>query len=137
MGRILAIDYGLKRTGIAVTDPDRIIASGLTTVSTHTLMDFLTDYFKKEQVDELVVGLPMQMNNQPSDTEPHIRGFLKKFTKNFPQINVERVDERFTSKMAQQSMLDGGLKKMKRQNKALVDEISATIILQTYLNKGF
>ncbi|HKK57835.1 MAG TPA: Holliday junction resolvase RuvX [Salinivirga sp.] len=137
MGRILAIDYGLKRTGLAVTDPDRIIASGLTTVATHTLLNFISGYLAKEQVDEIVVGLPVQMNNTPSETEPHIRGFLKKLGKKYPQIPVRRVDERFTSKMAQQSMLDGGLKKTQRQNKALVDEISATIILQTYLNKPF
>ncbi len=137
MGRILAIDYGLKRTGIAVTDPDRIIASGLTTVSTHTLLNFLADYMDKEQVDEIIVGLPVQMNNQPSATESHIKGFLRKLSKKYPHLPVERVDERFTSKMAHQSMLDGGLKKMQRQNKALVDEISATIILQTYLNKPF
>ncbi len=135
MGRILAVDYGLKRTGLAVTDPDRIIASGLTTVPTHTLLDYLSKYFDKEQVDELVVGLPVQMNNTPSETEPHIRGFIRKFAKKFPQIPIQRVDERFTSQMAQQTMIDSGLKKMQRRNKALVDEISATIILQTYLNK--
>ena len=135
MGRVLSIDYGYKRTGIAVTDEDRIIASGLTTVPTHTLMDFLEKYFTKEQVDEIVVGLPVQMNNTPSETEPQIKGFIRKFQKRFPKIPVHRVDERFTSMMAQQTMIDSGLKKMKRQNKGLVDEISATIILQTFLNK--
>lgn len=134
MGRILSIDYGLKRTGLAVTDPDRIIAGGLTTVRTHTLLDFLDNYLQKEQVDELIIGLPVQMNNQPSETEPHIKGFIKKISKKHPKIPIYRIDERFTSKMAQQTMVDGGLKKMQRRNKALVDEISATIILQTYLN---
>lgn len=135
MGRVLSIDYGYKRTGIAVTDEDRIIANGLTTVPTHTLMDFLEKYFSQEQVDEIVVGLPVQMNNTPSETEPQIKGFIRKFQKKFPEKPVHRIDERFTSMMAKQTMIDSGLKKTKRQNKGLVDEISATIILQTFLNK--
>jgi putative Holliday junction resolvase len=135
MGRILSIDYGFKRTGIAVTDEDRIIATGLTTVPTHTLFQFLEQYFQKEKVDEIVVGLPVQMNNTPSETEPQIRGFVRKFEKKYPDKKVHRVDERFTSMLAQQTMIDSGLKKSKRQNKGLVDEISATIILQTFLNK--
>jgi putative Holliday junction resolvase len=135
MGRIISIDYGFKRTGIAVTDEDRIIATGLTTVPTHTLLEFLDKYFKMEKVDEIVVGLPVQMNNSPSETEPQIRGFVRKLQKKYPQKPIHRVDERFTSIMAQQTMIDSGLKKTKRQNKGLVDEISATIILQTFLNK--
>ncbi|MDA3865126.1 MAG: Holliday junction resolvase RuvX [Salinivirgaceae bacterium] len=135
MGRILAIDYGLKRTGLAVTDPDRIIATGLTTVRTHDLMDYLIQYTTNEKVDEFVIGLPMQMNNLPSETEPHIIGFIRKLALRFPNTKIHRTDERFTSVMAHQTMLDGGLKKKQRQNKALVDEISATIILQTFLNK--
>jgi len=133
MGRILAIDYGTKRTGIAVTDELQIIASGLTTVETNSLIAFLTDYVKKESVEKIIVGLPKQMNNTASEIEVHIQSFLKKLNKTLPDIPVVRVDERFTSKMAFQSMIDSGLKKKQRQNKALVDEISATLILQSYL----
>jgi len=133
MGRILAIDYGTKRTGIAVTDELQIIASGLTTVETNSLIAFLTDYVKKESVEKIIVGLPKQMNNTASESEVHIQSFLKKLNKTLPDIPVVRVDERFTSKMAFQSMIDSGLKKKQRQNKALVDEISATLILQSYL----
>jgi len=133
MGRILAIDYGTKRTGIAVTDELQIIASGLTTVETNSLIAFLTDYVKKESVEKIIVGLPKQMNNTASESEVHILSFLKKLNKTLPDIPVVRVDERFTSKMAFQSMIDSGLKKKQRQNKALVDEISATLILQSYL----
>ena len=133
MGRILAIDYGTKRTGIAVTDELQIIASGLTTVETNSLIAFLTDYVKKESVEKIIVGLPKQMNNTASESEVHIQSFLKKLNKTLPDIPVVRVDERFTSKMAFQSMIDRGLKKKQRQNKALVDEISATLILQSYL----
>lgn len=137
MSRVVAIDFGLKRTGIAVTDPDRIIATGLTTVRTHDLMSFLKEYLTKEHVEEVVVGLPLQMNSKESETEPHIRGFLRKFTLEFPKIKIHRIDERFTSMLAHQTMIDSGLKKKQRQNKELVDEISATIILQTFLNKPF
>jgi RNAse H-fold protein YqgF len=133
MGRIIAIDYGKKRTGIAVTDELQIIASGLTTVDTKELIVFLKDYFQKENVELVLVGLPKQMNNSASESESLIQDFLQKMTTEFPDMPVKRVDERFTSKMAFQTMIDSGLKKKQRQNKALVDEISATIILQSYL----
>lgn len=133
MGRILAIDFGIKRTGIAVTDEMQIIASGLTTVDTKTLLSFLKDYVDTENVEKFVVGLPKQMDNTASESEVDIQKFLLKLEKSLPQIPVERVDERFTSKMAFQTMIDSGLKKKQRQNKALVDEISATLILQSYL----
>ena len=137
MGRILAIDFGKKRTGIAVTDEMQIIASGLTTVKTDELIIFLKDYFQKENVSVFVVGLPKQMDNTPSESEALIQPFLKKLSHHFPKTPIERVDERFTSKMAFQTMIDGGLNKRQRQNKSLIDEISATIILQSYLyNKG-
>jgi len=134
LGRILAIDYGEKRTGIAVTDELRLIASGLTTVFTKDIVLFLSDYLKKENVDIFVVGEPKQMDNTPSESEVFIKPFLEKISKLFPNISIVRHDERFTSKMAFQSMLDSGLKKKQRRNKALIDEISATIILQDYLN---
>ena len=133
MGRILALDFGKKRTGIAVTDELQIIASGLTTVNTEELIDFLKDYTSKELVDLFIIGEPKQMNNTESESEEFIKPFLNKLTKVFPLISIKRVDERFTSKMAFQTMIDSGLKKKQRQNKALVDEISATIILQSYL----
>ena len=134
MGRILAIDYGKVRTGIAVTDELQLIASGLTTILTKELLSFLNSYLEVEKVDVFVVGLPKQMNNELSESEALILPFLEKFKKKFPNILIERIDERFTSKMAFQTMIDSGLKKKQRQNKALIDEISATIILQTYLN---
>ena len=133
MGRILAIDYGVKRSGIAVTDELRMIASGLTTVLTNEIIDFLTDYLKKEEVSEIVVGEPKQMDNTPSESEIYIKPFVEKISALFPEIRVYRHDERFTSKMAFQTMLDSGLTKKQRRNKALVDEISATIILQDFL----
>ena len=133
MARILALDYGTKRTGIAVTDELKMIASGLTTVKTPELINFLEDYFKKEKVERVLVGEPKRMDDTPSESEVHIQEFLKSFSEKFPQMPLERVDERFTSKMAMQSMIDGGLKKKKRRDKALIDEISATIILQTWL----
>lgn len=133
MGRVLALDYGQKRTGIAVTDELRLIASGLTTVETHRLLDFLKDYLKTEKVDQFVVGEPRQMNNAPSESEAFIAPFLVNLRMVFPNIPIARHDERFTSKMAVQSMVQGGMKKKQRRNKALVDEISATIILQDYL----
>lgn len=135
MGRILAIDYGTKRTGIAVTDELQIIASGLTTVETSTLISFLTDYLKTENVELILIGEPKQKDGSASQSEVHIQKFLTDFTKQFPSIPVKRVDERYTSKMAFQTMIDSGLSKKKRRNKALIDEISATIILQTYLYK--
>ena len=135
MGRIIAIDYGKKRTGIAVTDELQIIASGLTTVDTKELIVFLKDYFQNENVELVLVGLPKQMNNLASESESLIQDFLKKIAIEFPDMPVKRVDERFTSKMAFQTMIDSGLKKKDRQNKALIDEISATIILQSYLEQ--
>lgn len=134
MGRVLALDYGKKRTGIAITDELQLIASGLTTVSTFELLDFLRNYIKKEKVVQFVVGEPRQMDNTPSEAESLIAPFLTKLKKEFPDIPIGRQDERFTSKMAVQSMIDSGLKKRQRRNKALVDEISATLILQAYLN---
>lgn len=133
MGRILSIDYGKKRVGIAVTDPMQMIANRLTTVATHTIWDFLKDYFEKEQVDTVVVGYPKQLNNQASESVRFINPFLKKFQKVYPNMKLEIYDERFTSKMAFQTMIDGGLGKKKRQDKAMVDAVSATIILQDYL----
>lgn len=133
MARILAIDYGTKRTGIAVTDELQIIASGLTTVGTKELLPFLKDYISKENVELFLVGEPKQMNNEVSESEGPIQSFLTKLAKAIPAMPVKRVDERFTSKMAFQTMIDSGLKKGQRKNKPLVDEISATIILQSYL----
>jgi putative Holliday junction resolvase len=138
MGRILAIDYGEKRCGIAVTDSFKMIANALQTVETKELMTFLKNYFQKENVEILVVGEPKRMSNEPSSIAPKIEKFIQDFKNQFPDIKVERVDERFTSKMAFQTMIDAGLKKKDRQNKALVDSISATIILQSYLeSKSF
>lgn len=136
MGRILALDYGKKRTGIAVTDELQLIASGLTTVASHELLDFLKKYISEEKVVKFVVGEPKQMNNTPSESEVFIVPFLKRLKKVFPEVPVEREDERFSSKMARRAMIDGGLKKKQRRDKALVDEISATIILQAYLNRN-
>jgi len=133
MSRILAIDYGRKRTGIAVTDPMQIIANGLTTVPTGELMDFLLDYMKREKVERIIIGHPKQMNNQDSESMKYIVPFVNRLKKVLPDVPLEMVDERFTSVLAHQAMLAGGLKKKDRQNKALVDEISATIILQSYL----
>ena len=133
MSRIIAIDYGKKRTGIATTDPMQIIANGLTTVETPLLMDFLVHYMETEKVERVIVGLPRQMNNEESENLKRIRSFVAIFQKRFANIPVEMYDERFTSVLAHRAMLDGGLKKKDRQNKALVDEISATIILQSYM----
>lgn len=133
MAQILAIDYGKVRTGLAVTDDMQIIAAGLTTVPTKELLGFLKDYTKKEKVELFLVGEPKQMNNEASESEVLIVPFISKLRTFFPEILIKRVDERFTSKMALQTMIDSGLKKKQRQNKALVDEISATIILQSYL----
>jgi putative Holliday junction resolvase len=135
MPRILAIDYGIKRTGIAVTDELQIIASGLTTVPSETLINFLQEYFKKEEVISVLIGDPKQMNGQPSESAPLVEAFVEKFKTQFPDMKVIRVDERFTSKMAFQTMIDSGLKKKQRQNKALIDEISATIMLRDYLSR--
>jgi putative Holliday junction resolvase len=134
MARILALDYGQKRTGIAVTDEFQIIASGLTTVPTNELLSFLKEYIAKENVELILIGEPKQMNNEVSESEVFIKEFINKLEKNLPNIPYKRVDERYTSKMAFQTMIDSGLKKKQRQNKELIDEISATIILQSYLN---
>jgi len=133
MARILAIDFGTKRTGIAVTDELQIIASGLTTVNTKELLAFLKDYIVNEAVELFIIGEPKQMDNTASESEAHIIKFIAKLEKSIPNIPIKRVDERFTSKMAFQTMIDSGLKKNQRKNKALVDEISATLILQSYL----
>lgn len=133
MGRILALDYGRKRTGIAVTDILQIIANGLTTVPTHTLSEFLVQYVAKEQVELIIIGLPKQMNNEQSESMSYIKPFVQRLQKLLPDIPVKFVDERFTSVLAHRTMLEAGLKKKARQNKELVDEVSATIILQSYL----
>ena len=133
MSRILAIDYGKKRTGVAVTDILQMIANGLTTVATPELMDFILKYVEKEPVECIIVGHPKQMNNEDSENMKRIVPFVNQLKKKLPNIPIEMVDERFTSVLAHQAMLDGGLKKKARQNKALVDEISAIIILQSYL----
>ncbi|MEO9894691.1 Holliday junction resolvase RuvX [Aurantibacter sp.] len=135
MGRIIALDYGRKRTGIAVTDELQLIASGLTTVSTKELLSFIVSYSSDEVVEKIVIGEPKQMNNEPSESEKDIKSFIEKLMEILPEIPIERQDERFTSKMAMSSMVVGGMGKKKRQNKALVDEISATLILQAYLNR--
>ena len=133
MPRILAIDYGQKRTGIAVTDEMQIIASGLTTIPSATTIDFLKDYFSREKVEKVLIGEPKQMNGEPSQSAEIIEAFVRKFKSFFPDMPVVRVDERFTSKMAFQTMIDSGLNKNQRKNKDLLDEISATIMLQDYL----
>lgn len=135
MPRILAIDYGQKRTGIAVTDELQIIASGLTTVPSETALAFLKEYFEKENVMKVLIGEPKQMNGQPSESTPIIEAFVEKFKIAFPEMTLVRVDERFTSKMAFQTMIDSGLSKKQRQNKGLIDEISATIMLRDYLSR--
>ncbi len=133
MSRILAIDYGAKRTGIAVTDPLKIIATGLCAVDTHSLMPFLTDYFTKEGVELVIIGMPANWDESDTHATPLVRGFIANFKKNFPDMPVKEVDERYTSKLASQAMLQMGLKKKDRRNKKLVDEIAATIILQEHL----
>ncbi len=135
MGRILAFDYGKKRIGLAVTDPMQIIATPLTTVNPSEIEDFLLDYLKKEIVEEFVVGYPVQLNNKPSESVKYINPFIKRLAKLFPEKPVHLVDERFTSKIAMQSIIDGGVKKKARRDKALVDKISASLILQTFLEK--
>lgn len=133
MPRILAIDYGLKRTGIAVTDPLQIIATGLTTIESPRLIDFLKKYFEKEQVEKIIIGEPKNLDDSDTHATALVRNAIEKMTKAFPGIPVEKADERYTSKMAVQAMIDMGMKKKQRRNKALVDEIAATIILQEYL----
>ncbi len=133
MGRILSIDYGQKRVGIAVTDPGQIIANGLETIRAHDTIEFLKKYFEAEDVELVVIGYPKQMNNTPSESVRYVDAFVSAFVKHFPDKKYYLMDERFTSKMAFQAMIDGGLKKKKRQDKALIDKISATILLQSYL----
>lgn len=135
MGRILSIDYGQKRTGIAVTDEMQIIASGLTTIETPVIFD-LTNYFSKEKVDKVIIGEPKQMDGSPSESAIYIEKFCENFQNKFPNLPLVKVDERFSSKMAFQTMIDSGLKKKQRQNKGLIDEIAATILLQDYLNSS-
>jgi putative holliday junction resolvase len=134
MGRILAIDYGTKRIGLAVTDPLQIFASPLNTVSTDQFDSFIAGYLKTEVVNDFVIGYPVQMNNQPSESVRYINPFIKKLKKTFPEIQIHLVDERFTSQMALRTMIDGGVKKRDRQDKSLVDKISASIILQSFLD---
>jgi putative Holliday junction resolvase len=134
MARILAIDYGKKRTGLAVTDPLKIIATGLTTVDTEKLVWFLKDYFAKEPVELILLGYPKQLDGSDNDITPKVEKFFSQLQKLFPDIPSKLIDERFTSKMAFQTMIDSGLNKKDRQNKALVDEVSATILLQGYIN---
>lgn len=133
MGRFLALDIGRKRTGVAITDPLRIIASPLETIPTHKLLDYLSELFQKENIDMLIVGYPHQMNNTPSEAVTYINPLIKSIKKKFPTLPVELVDERFTSKMAMQAMIDGGMKKKDRQDKSNVDKISAALILQNYM----
>ena len=133
MARILSIDYGKKRTGLAVTDPLQIIAGGLATVSTSKLFEWLQAYLAKEQVERIIIGEPRQPNGQPSENLARVQQFVNRWRKAVPAVPIEYYDERFTSVLAHQAMLDGGLKKKARQDKALVDEISATIILEDYL----
>ena len=135
MTRLLALDYGTKRVGIAVTDELQLIASGLCTVRTHDCMDFLIEYLSKESVSTIVMGIPKNLRNQNTDATPYVKCFAKQIRKQFPEMKVELIDERFTSKIAFQSMIDGGLKKKARQDKALVDEVSATLILQSYMEQ--
>ena len=133
MPRILSIDFGLKRTGIAVTDPLQIIATGLTTLETKQLIPFLKDYFLKEEVELIIIGEPKNLDDSDTHATPHVEKFISELQRNFPSIPVKKVDERYSSKMAKAAMLEMGLKKKARRNKALVDEIAATILLQEYL----
>lgn len=136
MGRVMAIDYGLKRTGLAVTDETGSFAFGLTTVNTILLMEYLTDYCRNNEVEAFVVGVPVTLSNLPTDATPHVEGFIKRLNKAYPAKVIHRMDERFTSSIATQSLIDSGIKKKGRQNKALVDMVSATIILQSWIEKN-
>lgn len=133
MPRILSIDYGKRRTGLAVTDPLKLIAGGLCTVETPQLMTFLADYMQREEVERIVIGLPTQTNGQPSENQARVREFTGRLRKAYPTLPIEFWDERFTSVMAHQTMIESGISRKRRQDKALVDEISATIILQSYM----
>lgn len=135
MSRVISIDYGGKRTGLAVTDPLRIIATGLCTVETPKLMAFLKTYFAKEEVARAIVGMPVNFDDSPTHATPMVQKFITEFRKNFPAIPIEEVDERFTSKMASKAMIEMGMKKKQRQNKGMVDEIAATMMLQEYMNR--
>ena len=134
MGKALGIDYGTKRTGIAITDAMQIIASGLTTVATHTLDDFISNLVQKEAIECFVVGDPKNLDGTATDSTGHVNGFVKRIKQTYPDIPIYQIDERFTSKIAKQTILASGAKKKVRQNKALVDQVSATIILQNYLD---
>ena len=134
MGRVLAIDYGTKRVGLAVSDPLKLIANRLDTIRTYNIFEFLKEYLSKEVVDCFVVGFPKRLDNEPSEAQKYVSIFLKQLSKLFPEIPVYLMDERFTSKIAARSMIEAGLKKKDRQNKALIDSISATILLQNYLD---
>ena len=136
MARILSIDYGLKRTGLAVTDPLQIIATGLTTVESKQLIPFLKNYFAREEVELIIIGEPKNWDDTDTHATPLVEKFIKQLQKNFPNIPIEKVDERYTSKMAKDAMIEMGLKKMQRRNKKLVDEIAATIMLQEYMQKN-
>lgn len=134
MPKLIGLDYGEKRTGIAVTDPMQMIASGLTTLPTDEVIAFLKDYLQENEVDKCIVGLPKQMDNSSSEVEPKIQLFIKKLTKALPNLTIERYDERFTSKLAFQTLIDSGVGKKKRREKGLIDKISATLLLQSYLD---
>ena len=134
MGKVLGIDYGTKRTGLAITDATQLIASGLTTVLTHDLDSFISDLVSKEDISSFVVGKPVNLDGSSTDSTSHVNGFIKRLKQKYPTISVHQIDERFTSKIAKQSILASGMKKQERQNKALVDKVSATIILQNYLD---
>jgi putative holliday junction resolvase len=134
MGRIIGIDYGLKRIGLAVTDPLQMFASPLTTVSPDEFDNFIKDFLKNNEIDAFVIGYPVQMNNQPSESVVYINPFIKKLKKTYPGKNIFLADERFTSQMALRTMIDGGVKKKDRQDKSMVDKISASIILQSFLD---
>lgn len=136
MPRILAIDYGLKRTGLAVTDPLQIIANGLTTIESPRLINFLKDYFRKEEVEMIIIGEPKNWDDTDTHATPLVKKIIEKLKKEFPQMPVTMVDERFTSKMASRAMIDMGMKKKQRRNKALIDEIAATIMLQEYMERS-
>jgi len=136
MGRILAIDYGQKRVGLAVTDPLKITANALDTVPSHEIFDYLKRYISKEDIEKIVVGLPKQMSGELSSSMQYIEPFVKVLKRNFPDIEIEYADERFTSTMAQKVIIEAGIKRKERQNKALVDKVAALIILQTYLESN-
>lgn len=136
MGRIISIDYGRKRTGLAVTDTMQIVATGLKTIPTHTLMDFLKSYIKDNVVDMVIIGLPKQMNYTPSESMKYITSFVNRLRKEIPELKIEMYDERFTSKIAQKALIMGGAKRSQRQNKEIIDEMSAVIILNDYLESN-